>query len=163
MNAKALTVVLLILAVACLSAGCTSTTPPPEPVATTVPTTIETTIIPTTEVMSTPTASPLVPGPTETIPPVTAVSINVEKAGIYSTTIITHFDGGKGMSQVSRIDVRVTRPDGSVVTGIVKPEKGETLELEGTKGDDRVEVTVTMKSGVSYKVYDQLVPYKSRG
>ena len=77
--------------------------------------------------------------------------------------MITHFDGGKGMSQVSRIDVKVTRPDGSVVTGIVKPEKGETLELEGTKGADRVEVTVTMKSGVSYKVYDQLVPYKTRG
>lgn len=162
MNAKALIGIFFVLVAVCIAAGCTSSAPP-QPVATPEPTTMESTMSPTTAIpVTTPTGS-LVPGPTQTIPLVTAVAINVEKAGTYSTTIITHFDGGKGMTQVSTINVRVTRPDGSVVTGNVKPEKGETLELAGSNGTDRVEVTVTMKSGVPYKVIDQLVPYKTRG
>jgi hypothetical protein len=83
---------------------------------------------------------------------------------MYSTTIITHFDGGKGLMYTSRLDVRVTHPDGTVVTGgIQKPKMGDTVELAGTNETDRVEVMVTMVSGDVYKVIDQLVPYKSRG
>jgi hypothetical protein len=162
MNANAIIGVFFVLVAVCIAAGCTSSAPV-QPATTPEPATTGITAIPTTEIPVTTAGGSLVPGPTQTIPPVTAVSVNVEKAGTYSTTIITHFDGGKGMSQVSTINVRVTHPDGSVVTGNVKPEKGETLELEGTNGADRVEVTVTMKSGIPYKVIDQLVPYKSRG
>jgi hypothetical protein len=103
------------------------------------------------------------PGPTQTIPVAEAVSVSVEKAGTYSTTIIAHFDGGKGINFVSKIDVRVTRPDGSVVSGLLKPMMGETIELEGTQGTDRVEVTTYMKSGNIYKIIDQQMPYKTRG
>lgn len=129
-------------------------TMPPTPSPTKVP---ETTIVPTTA------AGSLVPGPTDTLPSTMPVDINVEKAGTYSTTIIAHFNGGKGMSFVSRVDVRVTRADGSVVTGTLIPQKGQTLEFEGTKGSDRVEVIVTMKTGNVYKVVDELLPYKTRG
>lgn len=114
-------------------------------------------------VVTTATGGSLVPGPTETIPVNEGVTVTVEKGGTYSTTIITSFDGGKGINFVSRIEVKVTRPDGSVVSGIVKPIMGDTLELEGTKGDDRVEVTAFMKSGKIYKIIDQLMPYKTRG
>ena len=103
------------------------------------------------------------PGPTQTMPSAIAVSVSVDKAGMYSTQIITSFDGGKGMNQVSRIEVRVTHPDGSVVTGTMKPIIGETLELDGTTGTDRVEVTAVMMSGTTYKIIDQQMPYKTRG
>lgn len=161
MNKNVIPGLCLALVAILLIAGCTSSAP--QQIATPVPTPIETMAVSTTPLPLATTGGSLQPGPTQTIPPVTAVSIVVEKAGTYSTTIITHFDGGKGLSQVSKIDVRVTRPDGSVVTGVVKNEKGETLELEGTNGTDRVEVIVTMKSGNIYKVIDQLMPYKTRG
>jgi hypothetical protein len=45
---------------------------------------------------------------------------------------------------------------------VLKPLKGETVELEGTQGTDRVEVIVTMNTGSAYKVIDQQMPYKTR-
>jgi sugar diacid utilization regulator len=83
---------------------------------------------------------------------------------MYSTTIITHFDGGKGLMYILRMDVRVTHPDGTILTsGIDKPRMGDTVEIAGTSGTDRVEVMVTMASGATYKVVDQQMPYKSHG
>ena len=81
---------------------------------------------------------------------------------MYSTTIITHFDGGKGLMFASRMDVRVTHPDGTVLTdGIAKPRMGDTVEIPGTSGTDRVEVMLTMANGGVYKVVDQQMAYKS--
>ncbi len=157
---KAGVLIALTLIAAILAAGCTGTKT--TPVETTVATTVETTAIPTTEVVATTPAGSTEPGPTQTIPVNQEVSISVEKAGMYSTTIITAFNGGKGLNFVSRIDVKVTRPDGSVVTGSLQPVVGSTLELEGTPGTDRVEVTVFMKDGKVYKVIDQQMPYKTR-
>jgi hypothetical protein len=148
----------LILAAGCAGIGGKPATPAPTTIATPVPTTeVATTAVPTT------TAGSLVPGPTVTIPSNEAITVSVEKGGTYSTTVISTFNGGKGLNFVSRIDVRLTRPDGSVVTGVLRPIMGETLELEGTNGTDRVEVTAVMKSGKEYKIIDQLVPYKTRG
>ena len=149
----------IVLVIAILAAGCTGTKPTPAEttVVTTVPTTIPTTAAPVT----TPPGSTQ-PGPTQTLPSNQEVSISVEKAGTYATTIITSFDGGKGLNYVSRIEVKVTRPDGSIVTGPLQPIVGSTLELEGTNGTDRVEVTVFMKDGKVYKVIDQQMPYKTR-
>ena len=162
MNFKFLIPVFAVLVALLLAAGCTGgggqTTPAPTAAPTQVQTlTISTTLLPTTAGSSTK------PGPTQTLPAATPVSFSVEKGGTYSTTIITTFDGGKGMSAVSKVVVRVTRPDGTVVTGVLKPMKGETVELEGTNGTDRVEVIVTMNTGNVFKVIDQQMPYKTRG
>jgi hypothetical protein len=143
-------------------AGCTGGGGQTTPAQTAAPTQIQTLAVSTTVLPTTP-GSSTQPGPTQTLPPATPVSFSVEKAGTYSTTIITTFDGGKGMSGVSKVDVRVTRPDGTVVTGVLKPLKGETVELEGTQGTDRVEVIVTMNTGNVYTVIDQQMPYKTRG
>jgi putative hemolysin len=149
----------LALAMLLVIAGCSSPeqpviTPTPTPVPTTVPTTPPTPV-PTT------TAS-TIPGPTDTLPPQWPVSVTVEKSGMYSTTIITHFDGGKGLIFVSRMDVRVTHPDGTVLeNGIAKPGMGDTVEVAGTSGNDRVEVMLTMANGEIYKVTDQQMGYKS--
>lgn len=150
----------LVLAVLLTVAGCSS---PVQPVATPTPTPV-----PTPEPTTPPTPVPttqasIIPGPTDTLPPQWPVSITVEKSGMYSTTIITHFDGGKGLMFVSRMNVRVTHPDGAVLTnGMDKPKMGDTIEIPGTSGTDRVEVTLNMASGESYKVIDQQMAYKSR-
>ena len=151
----------VLLSVFLLVAGCTQGTS--QPVATTeVPTPMPTAEAVTATASETAGGS-TVPGPTETMPANQAVTVSVEKGGTYSTTIIASFDGGKGMAFVSRCDVKVTRPDGSVVTGTLQPTVGNTVELEGTNGTDRAEVTVYMKSGSVYKIIDQQMPYKTRG
>lgn len=149
----------LLLAAGCTLPGGSQTTP--------VPTAVPATPLPTIAEQSTtiPTASggSTIPGPTQTIPSNEAITVTVDKGGTYSTTIISSFDGGKGINFVSRIEVKVTRPDGSSVFGTLKPMMGDTLELEGTNGTDRVEVTAFMKSGQVYKIIDQQMPYKTRG
>jgi hypothetical protein len=154
----------VLLAALILAAGCTGTGGQATPAPTAVPQTpLQTMEVPATASSATGAGGSTVPGVTQTIPANEAVTVTVEKAGIYSTTIISSFDGGKGINFVSRVEVKVTRPDGSVVTGTLKPMMGETLELEGTKGTDRVEVTAFMKSGKVYKIIDRQMPYKTRG
>lgn len=162
MKSRLIIPIMMVLAVLIFSAGCTGGGGQATPAPTVLPTPIQTMVISTTT-FPTNAGGSTQPGPTQTIPVGEAVSVSVEKAGTYSTTIIAHFDGGKGINFVSKIDVRVTRPDGSVVSGLLKPMMGETIELEGTQGTDRVEVTTYMKSGNIYKIIDQQMPYKTRG
>jgi hypothetical protein len=149
----------MVLAMLLAGAGCLSpeqpvVTPAPTPVPTPEPTTLRTPV-PTTQ-------ASIIPMPTDTLPPQWPLSITVEKGGMYSTTIITKFDGGKGLIYTSRMDVRVTHPDGTVLTdGITKPKMGDTVEIAGTSGTDRVEVLVRMASGETYTVIDKQMPYKS--
>jgi hypothetical protein len=159
MNFRIVLSLALALAVLLAAAGCSS---PEKPVVTPTPTQV-----PTPEPTTPPTPVPttkasIIPGPTDTMPPQWPVSITVEKSGTYSTTIITHFDGGKGLVFVSRMDVRVTHPDGTVLTnGMNKPKMGDTVEVDGTSGTDRVEVILRMANGESYTVVDQQMAYKS--
>jgi hypothetical protein len=161
MKFRAMFFSVIILVALLAAAGCFGTTPekPATPAPTPEPTPE---ITETATPQQAPTASTK-PGPTDTLPPVWQLSISVEKAGTYSKTIIAHFDGGKGQIAVMKIDVRVTRSDGTVETKPLKTLNGEVAEIEGTSGTDRVEVIVTMNSGVAYKIIDQQMPYKSRG
>jgi hypothetical protein len=150
----------LILAVLLAFTGCSS---PPQPVVTPTPTPVPTTklTIPPTPVPTTKASTE--PGPTNTLPPQWPLSVTVEKSGLYSRTIITHFDGGKGLMYATRMDVRVTYPDGTVLTdGIPKPRMGDTVEILGSSGTDRVEVMMTMANGVIYKIIDQQMAFKGR-
>lgn len=161
MDLRAVTLLLLSAGVLLAGAGCVS---PGEPAVTpTVPPTIAS---PTAPPVSTPvptTKVSLEPGPTETLPQEWPVSVTVEKSGLYSRTIIARFDGGKGLTFVSRMDVRVTFSDGTLKTGsIIKPKMGDAVEIMGTDGTDRVEVLLLMENGVTYRIIDRLVPYKGR-
>jgi hypothetical protein len=88
----------------------------------------------------------------------------------YLGTIPVTFDGGKGMSAATKVDVQLTRADGSIQTATIGTKKGDEVELSGTRGSgsergqaDRVEVWVTMNTGQKYKVADVLREYRSRG
>jgi hypothetical protein len=105
----------------------------------------------------------LVPGPTQTLPPDYYVAFDVQKqgqAGIPTITVI--FRGGTGQIFTTQATVKVTRADGSVVTkSMDHPKVGEEVNIEGTPGEDHVEIIVLVSTGNSYKVYDQLLPYQS--
>lgn len=150
----------LTLALFLAAAGCSS---PSEPVVTPNPTTVPT-VVPTgalTPVPTTPASTE--PGPVDTLPSEWDLSVTVEKGGMYTRTIIARFDGGKGLMYASRMDVRVTYPDGTVKTdSIIKPRMGDTIEILGSTGTDRVEVTMLMASGGTYKIIDRQMPYRSK-
>ncbi len=102
-------------------------------------------------------------GPTVTMPPEKAVEIQInEKDPIYATITVI-FAGGKGQIAVTDILVQVTLADGKVVTGHLKPIKGNELTFQGTKETDRIEIWVSLNDGTTYKTIDQLVPYRTRG
>jgi hypothetical protein len=160
MDTRIIVIPALILAMLLVAAGCLS---PDKPVATPIPMSV-----PTTEPTTSPTPVPTTkastePGPVDTLPSEWALSVTVEKGGMYSRTIITKFDGGKGLMYATRMDVRVTYPDGTVKTdGITKPRMGDSVEILGSTGTDRVEVTMQMASGGSYKIIDRQMPYRSK-
>ena len=168
MNSKVLVYSCILIAALVACAGCTILSPTPEPtpvptpvpapVLTTEPTPVVTTALPTTV----PTAS-VQPGRTQNMPSYWPLFIEVEKAGTYSKTLITHFNGGKGMSAVLLLNSTVVRPDGTVTTRTLeKPQMGQFTEIEGSDGIDRLIVTVTMTSGETFRVIDQQMQYKAR-
>jgi hypothetical protein len=88
----------------------------------------------------------------------------------YLGIIPVTFQGGMGMSHVKKIDVKLTRADGTTQTAMVGTKKGDEAEMQGTRGSgsergqvDRVEVWVSMDNGETYKVADVLREYRSRG
>jgi len=163
MRFTALFSILFILAFGIVAAGCTGSTSQPQ-ITTPVPTAIPTEDTAITPIPTAIPPVPILPGSTQAMPSATAVSVSVEKGGTYATTIIATFNGGKGMNLVSKIDVSVTHPDTSVVSGTLeKPVKGATLELDGTNGTDRVRVVVTMMSGDGYPVVEQPMGYMVHG
>jgi len=105
----------------------------------------------------------MIPGPTVTLPPEHAVEIQInEKDPIYATISVI-FAGGKGQVMVTDILVRVTRSDGRVTEKHLEAVKGAELKFDGTKEDDRIEAFVSLTNGNTYKVIDQIVPYRTRG
>jgi hypothetical protein len=75
--------------------------------------------------------------------------------------VTVQFDGGRGRSFVKEVEVSLTRPDGTVVTGLMgmQAEFPEVI-LQGSRGTDRVAVFVRFLSGKTYKVMDEQVPYR---
>jgi hypothetical protein len=97
------------------------------------------------------------------------VSVDVGEKD-YLGIIPVIFQGGIGMNSVKKIDVKLTRADGTIQTATVGTRKGDEVELQGTRGSgsergpiDRIEVWVLVNDGQSYKVADVLREYRSRG
>jgi hypothetical protein len=103
------------------------------------------------------------PGPVQTLPPGKDVTIQINEKDTSYATITVIFSGGEGQIAVRDILVMVTHPDGTVLTGHLPPVKGEELVFQGTRDTDRIEVWVTLNTGIRYKVIDQLLPYRTRG
>jgi len=131
-------------------------TMPPTPAATQAP------AAPALKVTPPPTpAYSLVPEPTQIMPKSQEVFFDVQKDQVNAKITIL-FQSGPGINLISTGDVKVTHPDGSVVTGTLKPSQGVTeIVLAGSKGTDRVEVIAKMYNGQSYRVKDELLTFKT--
>ncbi len=125
--------------------------------------------IPTASATSGTPSGVLTTGPTDIIPSYNMVTVDVGEKD-YLGIIPVIFQGGIGMNSVKKIDVKLTRADGTIQTATVGTRKGDEVELQGTRGSgsdrgqiDRIEVWVLINDGQTYKVADVLREYRSRG
>jgi len=107
--------------------------------------------------------------PTDVLPAENFVTVDVSEKDYLGIITVT-FQGGMGMNSIKKVDVKLTRADGSTQTATVGTKKGDEVELQGTRGSgsergpsDRVEVWVTTNQVQTYKIVDVLREYRSRG
>jgi hypothetical protein len=124
---------------------------------TTIPTSVGT-IRPVQVNTTAPVPKSLIPMPTQLIPSGQKLYFQVRKDPV-TTKISVIFAGSAGEGSIKSADIRVTHQDGSIATGIIQPLKGVTeITLGGSNVTDRVEILAQMSNGVTYRVYDELVP-----
>ena len=102
-------------------------------------------------------------GPVQSLPPGKSVEVQVNDKDPIYTTVTTIFAGGEGQIAVKSIEVVLIRSDGQILKGMLQPVKGAEVELQGTRGTDRIIVYVSLNTGNTYKVIDQPVLFKERG
>jgi len=103
----------------------------------------------------------MVVSPTDAVPEYNFVMADVGEKD-YLGNIPVIFQGGMGQIHVKKIDVTLYRSDGQVKTATLGTNKGDQVELEGTKQTDRVVVRVSMDNGQSYTIKDVISPYRTR-
>lgn len=153
MNFRLLPALIVLLLAFSLGAACTgsggeagpSTPGTGTPAATATP-------APTTEIS-------LVPGPTQTIPPGKEVTFQITPGypSQFTHDLTITFNGGKGQDYVNGIALRVTKSNGEVVEKTLQPRIGDAVTINEAEGDNRVEITVSLVTGGSYKVTDEVV------
>jgi len=144
----------MVVCIAAVLAGCTSTSGAPA-----------STGAQATGPAGSTAASPqdnLVPSPTDALPSQNMVTVSVGEKD-YAGKIPVEFSGGTGQIHVKKIDVTLYRADGGVKTASILPNKGDRVELEGTKQTDRVVVYITFDNGDYKKTNDELRSYRTRG
>lgn len=154
---KACLPLLLLCAGLLLVAGCSS--PVVTPVATPTPSPLMTPSPTLTEIP----VSPLLPQPTDVIPPFQQVAIQITKNTVATDPWVSVlFAGGSGQSFASMMTATIIRVDGTSETASVRsPEIGSNLLLSGSTRTDRVIVNITYTDGNTYTVKDELVPFQS--
>jgi len=146
-------IMIVLLCSALAMAGCTGT--PASPAATTpssgTPAGSGTTPAPSGVILTT--------VPTDIVPSYNQVTIDVGVKD-YLGNIEVIYQGGMGQIHVKKISAKITRADGKTQTVLLENKKGFTVELEGTKQTDRVEIWVDMDNGQTYKTTDVLREYR---
>ncbi len=151
MNFRLLPALIVLLLAFSFCAACTGSGEPegPSPRETAV---ITATPAPTTAVS-------LAPGPTQTVPPEREVVFGIEPGypSRFTHDLTITFNGGKGQDFVNGIDLRVTKSTGEVITEKMQPIKGDNVIIKNAQGENRVEITVSLITGGSYKIKDEIV------
>jgi hypothetical protein len=155
---------LLLCMVLIFVAGCSQ---PEKPVATPVPTTVTT--IETTVATPVPTTISSKPEPTQTLPDMWGLEVQVAGNGeAIDPQVITTLRGGKGINFILAVNVKVTRADGKVETGSIprdsKFKVGDSVSLPVTSqmgNVNRVEVWATDPQGNQVKIFDDYVPFRT--
>jgi hypothetical protein len=105
----------------------------------------------------------LMAGPTDTLPEGTQLFVQADKDSL-NAEVSVQFTGGPGQGLVKDNRVILTRSDGTVTEGKLDfDQRLSEVTLQGTRGTDRLQVIITMYSGVTYTIVDKLMPYRVRG
>jgi hypothetical protein len=105
-----------------------------------------------------PTADPCIPQPTNAVPAGYEVETGIGKDPI-TGEITVKINGGKGLSLLQSIEVRVVHPDGSDELKVInQPKVNEEVTIPGTKdGSDRVVIMKTYSNAEIYYTDDFLI------
>jgi hypothetical protein len=161
MQVRTWVIMIIILCGAIITAGCTgiktspaATTPGPGTTG--------------TPAGSGATAATLTTVPTDALPPVNDVTVDVSEKDYLGIITVT-FQGGLGMNSIKKVTIKLTRADGSTQETTVGTNKGDQVELQGTRGTgsergqaDRVEVWVATNQLQTYRIVDVLREYRTR-
>lgn len=108
-------------------------------------------------------ADTLIPGPTQRMPEATNVLITADKDTI-TGAVSVQITGGPGRSVIKEVSGTVYRSDGQTSTGTINPAlRSQEVVIPGSKGTDRVVVTVLLFSGEQYVVMDKLMTFRAHG
>jgi hypothetical protein len=153
MKIRLLSALIVLLLAFAFCAACTGSENGGGPSATETPTATATPVVTTTPVS-------LTPGPTQTLPPGKEVEFQI-MAGYpsrFTHDLTITFSGGKGQDLLKKnIDVRVTKSTGEVITETLEPVIGDEITIKEAKGENRVEITVSLVTGGTYKIIDKIV------
>ena len=150
-------VLLLLVTVLLLAAGCTQPTPTPQVTPTPTPTPLP----PMT------TVGPIgmgTPGPTQTLPPQYDLAFQITANGNTANPITyVAIMGGQGMNLDPQVDVTLTKPDGSSETQVMKQpfSMGQKVQFSCSQYQNRIEIWVTAPQVGKIKTYDEIVPFQS--
>lgn len=144
---------LLILAIGLiLLAGCSNqnVTPPATP-----------TLSPTPTIPSV-TLADLQPQPTDVVPPLQQVAVQITKNTVATDPWVSVlFAGGSGQSFVTEMNTTIIRFDGIIETKSASyPAVNTNIFLNGTTRTDRVIVNVSYTDGNTYTVKDEIVGFQ---
>ncbi|HOL41541.1 MAG TPA: hypothetical protein PLY78_06895 [Methanospirillum sp.] len=94
-------------------------------------------------------------GPVTEPPKNLMVMVDVIKDPVYRVITAT-FRGGHGQSLVKTVQVHALLSDGSEVTKELANNIGSVAEIQGTSGNDKVQVVVFYKNGEQYKISEKV-------
>lgn len=94
-------------------------------------------------------------GPVTQPPKNLIVFVDIDKDPV-SRVITATFRGGHGQSLVRTAEVHVMLSDGSEVTKDLGSNIGSIAEIQGTAGNDKVQVMVSYKNGEQYKISEKV-------
>lgn len=99
--------------------------------------------------------------PTQELPKNLPLYVEVSKDPT-NAVITIQYNGGKGEVMQDNT-VILSRSDGTVTTGKLNlRQKLSEIEMQGTRGTDRIQVIVVMGTGTPYTIIDKLLPFRAR-
>lgn len=102
----------------------------------------------------------LTAAPTQTLAKDTELYFNVNKDST-NAIVTVQFNGGPGMGLVRGNRIILTRSDGTVTEKKLNfNERLSSVQLQGSRGTDRLQVIITLHSGEERSIVDTLLPYR---
>jgi hypothetical protein len=102
----------------------------------------------------------LTPLPTQTLAKGTELYLDARK-DMSNVVVTVQFNGGPGTGLVQDSRVILTRSDGTVTEGKLSfNQRLSTVQLQGSRGTDRLQVIVVLYSGEERSIIDTLLPYR---